>query len=882
MLAMEYGTVGVHPHKYACSTMSSETISESCGSRNNRTRTVRLVRPSHGPLPPPGLSYRHGPSLGFSIRGGREHGTGIFVSHVEIGSEAFNQGLRVGDQIIRINGFTIDDAIHKEVLQLISNHTHLTLKVRGVGMIPVKDKKTDALSWQIVTDSSSPIRESPQLGDKLGDVRINIMVAPKSKLGCGICKGPEWRPGIFIQFTKEGGIAREAGLRPGDQILYCNNIDFSDIPFNEAVNLMKSSRQLNLIVRKLAGSELFPGESSGYNSSASSVTGDQSPSWSDSKRLSIVKEENLDLEERLNHLDRYKNLMNIQKWDSWEEEPEEKPLFKPTIINLSENGSTIHNNGSEEALVEEYARYSPNSNSSQLMKISSGGSTCPPAPPGIKEDFYEALQKPLMADIQRHEEKLKQDKKHVPLAKSSSTSSFSSVTSKSSYAGSMASSVTNSSLSSAITQEIQRRSQKKVMEAQKPSIDEQLQKKKILKNVNNDKQHQHSKLMDEFKKAHQKMFKSTDTMEAEADIATIRNNDRLNNNASTELPQKISDRLSNLQDNNISETKRISLSKSSSVTPTPPPPPPPPQKDEEGAFCNTVSTPVVSQSTTNTLKGCKPKAKAPPVPTKYSVLSYNQTQAYPQPPPCPTPDYDTLSLASTTSSNITTNKISQNSKSSNGRVDMEALRLNTNLDDGLQSSPVTVQKRSLTGTLSNQFQGGKTSTLRNNRPVSVTIGEYPSMRRQPGKLDFLHNGNLDALEFRKNESLGSRLTSELTQTLNRSNLKKRTESMEDLLGESRIPTRIQSQNNGCVRISLSKALAKSTSDLTESACDHYETLPTRRTSRVTVNAGLVRGDFPSGILKGPAPETGKMLVAQKSITFGEMPTLTRDKSSPKT
>lgn len=48
-----------------------------------------------------------------------------------------------------------------------------------------------------------------------------------------ICKGPEWKPGIFIQFTKEGGIAREAGLRPGDQILYCNNIDFSDIQFNE-------------------------------------------------------------------------------------------------------------------------------------------------------------------------------------------------------------------------------------------------------------------------------------------------------------------------------------------------------------------------------------------------------------------------------------------------------------------------------------------------------------------------------------------------------------------------------------------------------------------------------------------------------------------------
>lgn len=75
---------------------------------------------------------------------------------------------------------------------------------------------------------------------------------------------------------------------------------------------MKSSRQLDLIVRKAAGSELFPGESSGYNSSASSVTGDQSPSWSDSKRLSIVKEETMDLEDRLSQLGRLKTSEFIQ------------------------------------------------------------------------------------------------------------------------------------------------------------------------------------------------------------------------------------------------------------------------------------------------------------------------------------------------------------------------------------------------------------------------------------------------------------------------------------------------------------------------------------------------------------------------------------------
>lgn len=45
----------------------------------------------------------------------------------------------------------------------------------------------------------------------------------------------------------------------------------------------------------------------------------------------------------------------------------------------------------------------------------------------------------------------------------------------------------------------------------KINIDEELQKKKILKSVDSDKKHQHDKLMDEFRKAHRKMFNSSST-----------------------------------------------------------------------------------------------------------------------------------------------------------------------------------------------------------------------------------------------------------------------------------------------------------------------------------------------------------------------------------
>ena len=42
-----------------------------------------------------GLQRSLNASYGFHLRGGREHGTGFFISHVDVGSEAYRKGLRV-------------------------------------------------------------------------------------------------------------------------------------------------------------------------------------------------------------------------------------------------------------------------------------------------------------------------------------------------------------------------------------------------------------------------------------------------------------------------------------------------------------------------------------------------------------------------------------------------------------------------------------------------------------------------------------------------------------------------------------------------------------------------------------------------------------------
>ena len=42
-----------------------------------------------------------------------------------------------------------------------------------------------------------------------------------------------------MQSTKAGRLAREVGLRPGDQILQCNGITFDGLEFGEAVYHLK-------------------------------------------------------------------------------------------------------------------------------------------------------------------------------------------------------------------------------------------------------------------------------------------------------------------------------------------------------------------------------------------------------------------------------------------------------------------------------------------------------------------------------------------------------------------------------------------------------------------------------------------------------------------
>uniref|UniRef100_A0A8D0UI17 PDZ domain-containing protein n=1 Tax=Sus scrofa TaxID=9823 RepID=A0A8D0UI17_PIG len=215
-----------------------------------RSRKLKEVR----------LDRLHPEGLGLSVRGGLEFGCGLFISHLIKGGQADNVGLQVGDEIVRINGYSISSCTHEEVINLIRTKKTVSIKVRHIGLIPVKSSPDEPLKWQYVDQfvsesgggrSSLGSSGSRENKEKRVDAHLHLC------LFCSISSGPVQKPGIFISQVKPGSLSAEVGLETGDQIVEVNGIDFSNLDHKEAVNVLKSSRSLTISIVAGAGRELF-------------------------------------------------------------------------------------------------------------------------------------------------------------------------------------------------------------------------------------------------------------------------------------------------------------------------------------------------------------------------------------------------------------------------------------------------------------------------------------------------------------------------------------------------------------------------------------------------------------------------------------------------
>ncbi|XP_069465784.1 whirlin [Ambystoma mexicanum] len=207
--------------------------------------------------------------LGFSIRGGSEHGVGIYVSLVEPGSLAEQEGLRIGDQILTVNDKSLDRVSHGEAVKILKGAKKLVLSVLSVGRIPGGFVTNHIYSWvdpqgrsispptglprhqsgSLVNAQEGGRRSNLQLLQDGDEKKVNLVLSEGRSLGLMIRGGAEYALGIYITGVDRGSEAESAGLKVGDQILEVNGHSFLTIPHDEAVKLLKSSRHLMLTVK---------------------------------------------------------------------------------------------------------------------------------------------------------------------------------------------------------------------------------------------------------------------------------------------------------------------------------------------------------------------------------------------------------------------------------------------------------------------------------------------------------------------------------------------------------------------------------------------------------------------------------------------------------
>ncbi|XP_038854426.1 whirlin-like [Salvelinus namaycush] len=204
--------------------------------------------------------------LGFSIRGGSEHDVGIYVSLVEPGSFAENEGLRVGDQIVTVNDMLFDRLSHMEAVKVLKGCKKLAMSVCSVGRIPGGYITNHIYTWvdpQGRSVSPPSDLEKQEQHSTLGrqdsqrrghtqeraEKTITLNLNDGLSLGLMIRGGAEYYLGIYITGVDPGSAADHGGLKVGDQLLEVNGRSFVAIPHDEAVRILKTCRHLLVRVR---------------------------------------------------------------------------------------------------------------------------------------------------------------------------------------------------------------------------------------------------------------------------------------------------------------------------------------------------------------------------------------------------------------------------------------------------------------------------------------------------------------------------------------------------------------------------------------------------------------------------------------------------------
>uniref|UniRef100_A0A673LGK5 PDZ domain-containing protein n=1 Tax=Sinocyclocheilus rhinocerous TaxID=307959 RepID=A0A673LGK5_9TELE len=138
--------------------------------------------------------------LGFSVRGGSEHGLGVFISRVQKNSAAELAGLCVGDKLLEVNSVSLENISMSSAVKVLTGHACLHLLVQRLGRVPGLRYTNEKTTWvdlihrrMVVESSDAPVSD----GALCRMVHLHLS-KHQPCLGLNIRGGREYNLGIYI------------------------------------------------------------------------------------------------------------------------------------------------------------------------------------------------------------------------------------------------------------------------------------------------------------------------------------------------------------------------------------------------------------------------------------------------------------------------------------------------------------------------------------------------------------------------------------------------------------------------------------------------------------------------------------------------------------
>ncbi|CAG2223938.1 PDZD7 [Mytilus edulis] len=143
-------------------------------------------------------------NIGFCIRGGLEHGLGVYVSGVDKGSAAEESTLQIGDKILEANNISLQRLPSSSAVKVLTGSNQLKLLVERTGMIP--EWRYDCQMKKVTTGEYEEYSAANYFRGIDVDIPERCVtssnVTDEEDLGLNIRGGNEYRLGIYVSMCK--------------------------------------------------------------------------------------------------------------------------------------------------------------------------------------------------------------------------------------------------------------------------------------------------------------------------------------------------------------------------------------------------------------------------------------------------------------------------------------------------------------------------------------------------------------------------------------------------------------------------------------------------------------------------------------------------------